>query len=168
MVHGLTAQSGGAMDIASEVGRGTVITLWLPRAPGEVVARPPLPVEPVRDENSRSLRILLVDDDVLVSMNTANMLTDLGHDVLEAYSGVHALRMIESEGTFDAVVTDYAMPGMNGLELALKLQARDPEVRVILATGYAELPTNAPVDFPRLSKPYTQEELAEALERVFK
>jgi len=94
------------------------------------------------------------------------MLTDLGHDVLEAYSGVHALRMIESEGTFDVVVTD-AMPGMNGLELALKLQARDPEVRVILATGYAELPTNAPVDFPRLSKPYTQEELAAALERAF-
>ena len=101
-------------------------------------------------------------------MNTANMLTDLGHDVLEAYSGVHALRMIESEGTFDAVITDYAMPGMNGLEMALKLQARDPDVRIILATGYAELPTNAPVDFPRLSKPYTQEELAEVLERVFK
>jgi PAS domain S-box-containing protein len=169
MVHGLTAQSGGAMDIASEVGRGTVITLWLPRAPGEAVERPPpTAIEPVRDENSRSLRILLVDDDVLVSMNTANMLTDLGHDVLEAYSGVHALRVIESEGTFDAVVTDYAMPGMNGLELALKLQARDPQVRVILATGYAELPTNAPVDFPRLSKPYTQEELAQALERLFK
>ena len=63
------------------------------------------------------------------------------------------------KATFDAVITDYAMPGMNGLELAHKVHARNPELRVILATGYAELPTNAPVDFPRLSKPYTQEEL---------
>jgi len=114
------------------------------------------------------LRVLLVDDDVLVSMNTANMLADLGHDVLEAHSGVHAVRMLESEGRFDALITDYAMPGMNGLELALKVHARHPDLRVILATGYAELPTDSPVDFPRLAKPYTQQELAEALERAFK
>ena len=60
------------------------------------------------------------------------------------------------------------MPGMNGLELAMKVHARNPEVRIILATGYAELPTNSAVDFPRLAKPYTQDELAQALERAFK
>ena len=112
-----------------------------------------------------ALRILLVDDDVLVSMNTANMLIDLGHDVLEAHSGVHALRMLESEGDFDAVITDYAMPGMNGLELATKITTRHPQMLVILATGYAELPTESSVAFPRLSKPYTQEQLAAALKR---
>jgi PAS domain S-box-containing protein len=169
MVHGMTAQSGGAMDIASEVGKGTVITLWLPRARGDVAERPPpQPIEPERDANARSLRILLVDDDVLVGMNTANMLTDLGHEVLEAHSGIHALRVLDSEGTFDVVITDYAMPGMNGLELAMKVRARDPDTQVILATGYAELPTNSSVDFPRLAKPYTQEELSQVLERAVK
>ena len=165
MVHGLTAQSGGAMDIASEVGRGTVITLWLPRASGADVVRSPMPEVVVETAPRPALRILLVDDDVLVSMNTANMLIDLGHDVLEAHSGVHALRMLESEGAFDAVITDYAMPGMNGLELATRITTGNPRMLVILATGYAELPTESSFAFPRLSKPYTQEQLAEALER---
>ena len=166
MVHGLTAQSGGAMDIASEVGKGTVITLWLPRArAADVVRGLPMPEAVVETTPRPGLRILLVDDDVLVSMNTANMLIDLGHDVLEAHSGVHALRMLESEGTFDAVITDYAMPGMNGLELATRITTGNPQMLVILATGYAELPTESSVAFPRLSKPYTQEQLAAALER---
>ena len=165
MVHGLTAQSGGAMDIASEVGRGTVITLWLPRASEAVVRSLPVP-EAVAEAAPRSaLRILLVDDDVLVSMNTANMLIDLGHEVLEAHSGVHALRMLESEGAFDAVITDYAMPGMNGLELATRITNGNPQMLVILATGYAELPTESSFTFPRLSKPYTQAQLVEALGR---
>ena len=165
MVHGLTAQSGGAMDIASEVGKGTVITLWLPRASGADVVRSPMPEVVVETAPRPALRILLVDDDVLVSMNTANMLIDLGHDVLEAHSGVHALRMLESEGAFDAVITDYAMPGMNGLELATRITTGNPRMLVILATGYAELPIESSFAFPRLSKPYTQEQLAEALER---
>jgi len=166
MVHGLTAQSGGAMDVASDVGKGTVITLWLPRACGaEVVRDPPMSEAVVEATPRPALRILLVDDDVLVSMNTANMLIDLGHDVLEAHSGVHALRMLESEGTFDAVITDYAMPGMNGLELATRITTERPQMFVILATGYAELPTESSIAFPRLSKPYTQGQLAEALER---
>ena len=154
------------MDIASEVGKGTVITLWLPRArAADVVRGLPMPEAVVETTPRPGLRILLVDDDVLVSMNTANMLIDLGHDVLEAHSGVHALRMLESEGTFDAVITDYAMPGMNGLELATKINSKHPQMLVILATGYAELPTELSLAFPRLSKPYTQEQLAEALER---
>jgi len=166
MVHGLTAQSGGAMDVASDVGKGTVITLWLPSACGaEVVRDPPMSEAVVEATPRPALRILLVDDDVLVSMNTANMLIDLGHDVLEAHSGVHALRMLESEGTFDAVITDYAMPGMNGLELATRITTERPQMLVILATGYAELPTESSIAFPRLSKPYTQGQLAEALER---
>ena len=105
-----------------------------------------------------------MDDDVLVSMNTAAMLADLGHDVLEASSAKHALQMLETESAFDALITDYAMPGMNGLELAMKVSATHPRTRVILATGYAELPTNSVVDFPRLSKPYTQQELSAVLD----
>ena len=167
MVHGLTAQSGGAMDIASQSGQGTKVTLWLPRASrDEITLGVSKSSAPAVLSETRPLRILLVDDDVLVSMNTAAMLADLGHDVLEASSAKHALQMLESESAFDALITDYAMPGMNGLELAIKVSATHPQTRVILATGYAELPTNSVVDFPRLSKPYTQQELSVVLDNA--
>ena len=88
MVHGLTAQSGGAMDISSQLGKGTVVTLWLPRAVTEEVRQAAAAEDGAGDERRQPelQDILLVDDDPLVSMNTADMLTDLGHSVLEAYS----------------------------------------------------------------------------------
>jgi CheY-like chemotaxis protein len=165
MVHGLTAQSGGAMEIASRLGKGTTVTLWLPRArPEDFLRAPEVQAAPSDDAATSKLHILVVDDDALVSMNTADMLTDLGHGVVEAQSAAHALQLLESDSRFDAVVTDYAMPAMNGLELATRIRQRTPGLPVILATGYAELPTNAAIAFPRLAKPYTQEQLAEVLD----
>ena len=165
MVHGLTAQSGGAMHISSQLGKGTVVTLWLPRARQEDVPQSVASQMPAAAEAaSRKLRVLLVDDDSLVSMNTAYMLMDLGHSVLEAPSAAHALQLLETDAQFDIVVTDFAMPGMNGLDLATKIRGIKPKLPVVLATGYAELPPHATLDFPRVGKPYTQEELAEALE----
>ena len=97
MVHGLTAQTGGAMDIASAPGKGTIITLWLPRAKHEdIVPEVTKPSATAPELANRALRILLVDDDVLVSMNTANMLMDLGHDVVEVHSATNALRVHRS------------------------------------------------------------------------
>jgi PAS domain S-box-containing protein len=167
MVHGLAAQSGGAMHISSRVGQGTVVTLWLPNAPREDVVHPQTaPTPPAVNDARRKLQILLVDDDALVSMNTADMLMDLGHNVSEASSALDALRKLKSDGRFDVVVTDYAMPGMNGLELAMEIKRIESKLPIILATGYAELPPDAPLEFPRLGKPYTQEDLAQALESV--
>jgi PAS domain S-box-containing protein len=164
MVHGFTAQSGGAMHIASEPGKGTVVTLWLPRGRQEDVpqdsARQTLPPTEI---TGRRLRILLVDDDPLVSMNTSNMLVDLGHSVSEAPSGAEALQLLETNLQFDVVVTDYAMPGMNGLDLATKIKQIKPKLPIILASGYAELPPHITLDFARLGKPYSQEDLAQAL-----
>jgi CheY-like chemotaxis protein len=73
------------------------------------------------------------------------------------------LRLLETGSPFDAVITDYAMPGMTGLDLATKIKEVRPQLPVIIATGYAELPSQAPLGFPRLSKPYSQEQLAEVL-----
>jgi PAS domain S-box-containing protein len=164
MVHGLTAQSGGSMQISSEMGKGTVVSLWLPRARREDVRDvPEQPSTAAAAIETRGSRILLVDDDPLVSMNTAYMLMDLGHTVLESSSAVHALSVLETE-PFDVVITDYAMPGMTGLDLATRIRQNHPKILVIIASGYAELPPQITLGFPRLNKPYTQEQLAEVME----
>ena len=85
-----------------------------------------------------------MDDDPLVSMSTADMLMDLGHSVTEASSGMEALQILEADPQFDLVVTDYAMPGMTGLDLASKIKQLRPHMPIIIATGYAELPPDAP------------------------
>ena len=165
MVHGFTAQSGGTMRIRSQPGKGTSVTIWLPRAKeGSKAANVDIPV--AQPKEARSLRVLLVDDDILVSMGAADMLLDLGHSVTEAQSGPHALKLLESDAPFDIVVTDYAMPGMNGFELAQRVKQQNPKLPIILATGYAELPADRSIEFGHLSKPYTSKDLAAALEKA--
>jgi PAS domain S-box-containing protein len=165
MVHGFIAQSGGTMRLKSELGKGTTVTLCLPRARENLTA-PVANIELSELAKPKNLRVLLVDDDILVSMGAADMLLDLGHSVTEAQSGSHALRLLESDSPFDVVVTDYAMPGMNGFELAQRIKERNSRLPVILATGYAELPANRSIEFERLSKPYTAKDLAAAIEKA--
>jgi PAS domain S-box-containing protein len=164
MVQGLIAQSGGAVGVASQPGKGTTINLWLPRARREDVKEHEAPVQPTIEDRKRGARVLLVDDDSLVSMNTAYMLMDLGHSVLEATSGAQALRVLEEDSQFDLIITDYAMPGMSGLDLAKKIKQLRPKIPVIIATGYAELPPDASFGFLRLNKPYTQQQLSDLLD----
>ena len=99
-------------------------------------------------------------------MNTVDMVEDLGHTVLEAYSGKQALEILASGQRIDALITDYAMPGMTGVELADKARALFPGLPILLATGYADLPSGTSTDLPRLSKPYQQAELAAHLSRL--
>jgi CheY-like chemotaxis protein len=171
MVHGLAAQSGGTLHIASEPGRGTTVDLWLPQADADApLARSAMLGEaPPPEEASPQVlprAILVVDDDVLVSTGTAAMLEDLGHTVVEAQSGVEALHVLGSEMRIDLVITDHAMPGMTGLELARRIEAEYPGLPVILATGYAELTEEDAARLPRLGKPFRQEELLAAIADV--
>jgi len=151
------------MHLASQPGKGTVVTLWLPRAQQEDVPRESGHQIPPPTEIGRRLRALLVDDDPLVSMNISNMLVDLGHSVSEAPSGAQALQLLETDLQFDVVVTDYAMPGMNGLDLATKIKEIKPKLPIVLTSGFSELPPHITFEFLRLGKPYSQEDLAEAL-----
>ncbi|MBV9996060.1 MAG: response regulator [Caulobacteraceae bacterium] len=162
MVYGLAAQSGGALRIESTPGAGTRIHLLLPQAEQMAVSL-------VRDQSPVALQaggratILLVDDDALVSSGTAAMLEDLGHKVLEASSAAEALNLLEALPGVDLIITDHAMPGMTGIELAKIVRERFPDLPIVLATGYADLPPaakNHGLDLPRLAKPFLQRDLA--------
>ena len=96
------------------------------------------------------------------------MLEDLGHAVVEARSGDEALALLRRTRTVDLVVTDYAMPGMTGLQLADALAAERPGTVILLSTGYAELPSEARSNLPRLSKPFDQDALAKAIEATMR
>jgi len=104
--------------------------------------------------------ILVVDDDALITLNTVDLLTEMGHVALEAYSAAEALRILEQRAEIAVLITDYAMPGMTGVELAAAARALRPGLAVLLATGYAELPEGTPCDLPRLEKPFRADELA--------
>lgn len=161
MVHGMIQQSGGKLVLRSRKGEGTTAEMWLPVAALATVADEVSSNIPSASTPSRV--ILSVDDDGLVSLNTVAMLEELGHKVFEASSGKQALEILRHEAAIDLVITDQAMPEMTGIELAQAVRRERPDMPIIIATGYAELPADAEVDFSKLSKPFWQRELAEAI-----
>ena len=167
MVHGFAAQSGGCLRLRSELGRGTTAELWLPATDAE--DKPELVAVPsTTDSARRELVVLAVDDDFLVRMGTAAMLEDLGHTVREANSAEEALKILAQGVKIDLVVTDQAMPRMTGVELAEAILAGQPDMPIILATGYSELPAGIGLKLPRLSKPFSQKQLDIAMKEALR
>jgi len=164
MVHGFAEQSGGRLILHSQKGAGTTAELLLRVAKASEKPIPATPTPPAKA--LRPLTILAVDDDALVLMNTVHMLEDLGHTVFEAYSGYEALEILKREDGIDLVVTDQAMPKMTGIELAKIIKREWPDIPVLLATGYADRVRGDDVGLPKLTKPYMQRELAEAIVRM--
>lgn len=160
MVHGLATQLGGALQLTSEINKGTTATLLLPVADAAPEAAPTTAATP---RASRSAVILFVDDDPLIAMSTTEMLEDLGHKVIGASSGFQALNIIKGAENIDLMVTDHVMPGMTGLELAAATRELRPSLPILLATGYAELPEGMQIDLPRLAKPYHLDQLRDQL-----
>ena len=170
MAHGFADQSGGALVLHSKVGSGTTAEIWLPAFSGFLSAGAPPTAdvfEPAGAAHAPSnhLRILAVDDDALVLMNTVAMLEDLGHEVVSAYSASNALDAFRQEH-FDLVITDQAMPDKTGVQLAGELRGHRPNIPIILATGYAELPPGTDIGLPKLSKPFSQADLEAAVKDV--
>jgi len=160
MVYGLATQSGGTVRIASRLKVGTAIEVWLPVSRlSETTAE--TPVAPSTG-SSKSFCVLLVDDDELVIEPTCGMLEELGHKVLTASTGALALDVLRLDPKIDLMITDHAMPGMTGAELAQRAAELRPNLPILLATGYAENPGEES-KLPRLQKPFTMDNLAAAL-----
>ena len=157
MIHGFAEQLNGTFQLKSALGVGTTAEIWLPVALAE-----PEPaandVAPEPAPEGRSLTILAVDDDALVLMNTAALLEDMGHSVFEANSGNEALEIFRAQPDIDLIVTDYAMPGMTGVQLA-ELACAERPTPVVLATGYGEMPSDPQLNIQRLGKPFNQADL---------
>ncbi|OYQ29967.1 hybrid sensor histidine kinase/response regulator [Pseudomonas mandelii] len=166
MIHGFIEQLGGRFVLKSQKDIGTVAELWIPAATTAALNQPA--AAEVEAPPVDQLCVMVVDDDSLVLTSTGLLLEDLGHRVISAVSGAQALELFEHEQNIDLVITDMAMPQMNGAQLAQAIRTLKPDVPIILATGYAERLEGFATALPRLSKPYTQLNLVEVIAQAMK
>lgn len=164
MVHGMAQQLGGDLGMESTPGHGTKAVLWLPVADVQNPSVAEIPLSELQTGTS-PLTVLVADDDALVLMNTVALLEDLGHTVIEAYSGTEALRKFQDRSDIDLVVTDQAMPGMTGAQLIEAIQNLRPDIPVIIASGYGE-GIEVPDRVERLGKPFDQSRLSRAMAKA--
>ena len=163
MVHGLALQLGGALTIDSRPAVGTNVELWLPISATKAKASEP--TAEIVSSSAVKGTVLLVDDDELVRMSTADMLTDLGYNVVEVGSAEEAMRTICKGQRVDMLVTDHLMAGLSGTELAREVRRLRPRMPILVVSGYAEAEGIA-LDLPRLVKPFKQSDLAAKLNEL--
>jgi PAS domain S-box-containing protein len=154
---GFAKQSGGSLHIDSTLGRGTTVTIHLPAA--RISVSEVLPVG-----GDKGLTVLIVEDEVLVAEMARSMLSEAGYTVQVAHDAKTGLEILRG-GEVDALFSDIVMPGgMNGLELAETVRSENPEIPILLTTGYYNLPEGASKRYAVLRKPYDESTLLTALE----
>ena len=169
MVYGFARQSGGALHIRSRVDEGTNVEIWLPRTDQPAAEKAPGVVAEIEQKESRSLRVLLVDDHDAVRETTAAMLEDLGHKVEAVGDGQSMLRLLESApDDYDLVVTDYAMPLLSGGEALIRAREIRPDLPGIIISGYADAESIArkPANVEVLTKPFSPRDMSRAIGAV--
>ena len=167
-VFGFAKQSGGNVDVASTVGRGTTFTLYLPQVNVGTPTEKPDDARTALAPVGGGQRVLVVEDNVEVGRFCTHILDDLGYVTAWAKSAEEALVLLRTAGArFDAVFSDVVMPGMGGVALAETLRERWPDLPVVLASGYSHvLAREADHGCDLLHKPYSAEQLARVLRRV--
>ncbi len=163
-VFGFAKQSGGGARIESREGVGTTVKVFLPRTSAPRQPEPASAASSGSAESNSQHCILLVDDDHSVREVTAQMLEDLGFTVIAADSGDDALQLLTQGAEVDLLLADFAMPGMNGGELARAVRVRHPELPVVFVTGYAELCELGLEGYSIIQKPFREEQLANKLQ----
>jgi signal transduction histidine kinase/ActR/RegA family two-component response regulator len=160
-VLGFAKQSGGGVRIETQLGEGTSVIVYLPRAQHVEIGPTVLPVGAQHNPYTRGAVVLLVDDDNAVREVTASMLCDLGCVVREVGSGGAALDHLERHEDIDLAVLDFAMPGMNGGDLARQIHAKWPAMPILFVTGFADITALGDVGEDRIiKKPFVDDELA--------
>ncbi|SAK74614.1 sensor kinase/response regulator fusion protein [Caballeronia temeraria] len=164
MIYGFTRQSGGKATIESEVGAGTVVSIYLPRL---IAEQPQVEEAPLAESIPSAVKrktVLVVDDEPEVRTVSAEVLREAGYNVLEAAEGITALSLLGSNLAIDMLVTDIGMPGMNGKQLADRARLARPDLKVLFITGFAEktaFPSgNVDPGSHLLNKPFPIRELA--------
>ncbi|MFS8038552.1 response regulator [Xanthobacter sp. AM11] len=173
-VYGIVEQTGGIILAESAPGNGTTFRVFLPRHEAGAETPPPPPPEPeakVTDLTGQG-RVLLVEDEASVRALASRALTNRGYEVLSAASGVEALEVFAREGKVDLVISDVVMPEMDGPTLLRELRARDPALKFIFISGYAEeaFARNLPPteQFAYLSKPFSLKQLVAAVNEALR
>jgi CheY-like chemotaxis protein len=168
MVYGFAKQSDGAVTVESEPGRGTTVRIFLLRSTAPAQSAPQAEATVLgAAPGPQSARILVVDDDAAVRDLTSTALRDAGYEISEAADGQAALLSLSQAGppAFDLLIADYAMPGMNGMEMVSRARQLQPDLKVLFVTGYvdAEALSQIPKSDIVLRKPFRLSELVQAV-----
>jgi signal transduction histidine kinase len=163
-VFGVAKQSGGGVSIDTRVGEGTSVKIYLPRAAEGAAKAERIPAATLAQRRGGDAVVLLVDDDSAVREVTAGILQDLGYGVIEAGSGGAALDALDAKVAVDLLLLDFAMPGMNGAEVARQARARRPDLPILFATGYADAAALLVANEAQIiHKPFVEAELSAKL-----
>ena len=166
-VYGFLRQSGGAIAVESEVGRGTTFLIYLPRSNEAPESDDVAVAQPTTVKSGA--RALLVEDHPEVSVVAQDYLTQCGYEVVRAASAESALEILSQRGDFDLVLSDIVMPGMSGLELGRQIRRTHSAATIVLASGYSDKASEALKEgFVLLHKPYSLDMLRQVLGQALK